>query len=377
MLLSNTYDPDVRVQREAEALVEAGYRVSIICWDRQSGLAPKETVSGIDVIRVQDVKSSHGLGWKQLMYLPRFWRKAWLSGRRLGPDFVHCHDLDTLYAGRRLKKLTGAALIFDAHEYYPASMSLYLPGLLVRLLDWWEGRLIRKADAVITASTVLRDEYLARGISPVEVLGNYPDPKRFPRLPAAKTRDARRSLGVNDEALLVGYIGGFSRNRMILPFIEAAALCPDVHFAVWGDGDQREAVEAAAESHPNVRCYGWADPEELPLYFQASDVIYYGLRLDYPGAQYNAPNTLTQAMITARPVIATNVGDLGRMVETTGCGVLIEEATPQAIAAAIGELRTTEQRRVLGERGYEAALQRYNADVVKKRLVELYDALVS
>jgi len=375
MLLSNAYAPDVRVQREAESLVEAGYKVTLICWDRKSAYAPYEAVSGIDIIRVGDVKSAYGLGWKQLVYLPRFWRKACQLGRRQAPDVVHCHDLDTLYAGWRLKQLTGAVMIFDAHENYSASMSLYLPSLFVRFLALWEGWLITKADAIITASTVLCEAYLARGISPVAVLGNYPDVKRFHHLPLAKARQARRALGVPDDALLVSYIGGFHLDRMILPFIEAAASCPGVHFAIWGAGYQQGAVEAAATKHRNVRYCGWANRDELPLCFQMSDIIYYGLRLDYPGAQYNAPNTLTQAMIMARPVIVTNVGDLGRIVETIDCGVLIDETTPQAIAEAIGKLEMSERRRALGGRGYDAALRSYNAEVVSKCLVELYSAI--
>jgi len=375
MFLSNAYAPDVRVQREAESLVEAGYRVSVICWDRRSTFAPYETVSGIDVIRVCDVKSAYGLGWKQLVHFPRFWRKACQLAITQAPDVVHCHDLDTLYVGWRLKKLTGAAMIYDAHENYPASMSLYLPSLLVKLLAWWEGRLIRKADATITASTVLREDYLARGIFPVAVLGNYPDVKRFQHLPMAEAREARRALGVPNGALLVSYIGGFHRDRMILPFIEAAASCPGVYFAIWGAGDQKAAVEEAATKHTNVHYCGWANRDELPLCFQMSDVIYYGLRMDYPGARYNAPNTLTQAMIMGRPVIVTNVGDLGRIVETTDCGVLIDQTTPQAIAEAIGKLEIPERRRELAERGYDAALRSYNADVVSRRLVELYAAI--
>jgi glycosyltransferase involved in cell wall biosynthesis len=290
----------------------------------------------------------------------------------LRPDVVHCHDLDTLYAGWRLKKATGAAILFDAHENYPASMSLYLPRLLVGVLCRWEQWLIQKVDAVITASTVLRDEYLARGLSPVLNLGNYADAERFRPLPDTDVRQARQKLGVPDDALLVSYIGGFHRNRAILPFLEAAGSSPDIHVAIWGDGDQAHALEVAAAGHPNVHCHGWADPNELPLCFQMSDVIYYGLRLDYPGAKYNAPNTLSQAMMMSRPLIATNVGDLGRIVEMTGCGILIEDTSPETIGAAIEALRSPEKRRALGEKGRAAALEAYNADALRDRLVELY-----
>ena len=34
MLLTNAFDPDPRVHHEAKALVESGYDVTILCWDR-------------------------------------------------------------------------------------------------------------------------------------------------------------------------------------------------------------------------------------------------------------------------------------------------------------------------------------------------------
>ena len=55
MLLSNAFRPDPRVEREADGLVQAGFRVTLICWDRAAELSSSELHDGIEVIRIQDV----------------------------------------------------------------------------------------------------------------------------------------------------------------------------------------------------------------------------------------------------------------------------------------------------------------------------------
>jgi glycosyltransferase involved in cell wall biosynthesis len=373
MLLTNAYRPDPRVQREARGLTDAGYQLAIICWDRRTELPPQEKDGRIHIIRVQDIPSGYGSGWRQLFYLPRFWYKAIKLARSLNPAVVHCHDFDTLYAGQQIKKQTGCALIYDAHEHYPALMSLYLPRPMVHALGQWEQRLRKQADATITASSILHDEF--NDHPPVYTLGNYPEIDPFLNIRDEEAAALRRSWGVAPETLLVAYIGGFSRNRLLLPFIETAALLPEVQFHLWGDGLQHTEVETAVSHHPNAHYHGWLNYTDLPLHFRAADIIYYGLRQDYPGAQYNAPNTIPQAMAAARPVIAGNIGDLGRMVNETQCGILLSETTAETIAAAIRTLKNSTTREKLGENGRLAARQTYNAKATQQQLIRIYQAL--
>jgi glycosyltransferase involved in cell wall biosynthesis len=375
MLLSNSYKPDPRVAREAHALAQDGQRVTVICWDRQGELPERENDQGVEIVRVHNIRSAYGSGWRQLFYLPRFWNQAARVAIALRPNVIHCHDLDTLSVGWRIKRRLRCRLVYDAHENYPAVMSLYLPPLMIKLLETWQNHLMPHADAIITASTVLQDEFRARGLSPVTALGNYHDLSAYSAVTDCEVHELRAELEVRPDQLLVAYLGGFSQDRALLPLIESAAYLPEAQVFLWGDGLQRAAVEAAVAQQPNVHYRGWLASAQLPRHFRAADVIYYGLRADYPGAIYNAPNTLAQAMAAGRPIVANDVGDLGRMIRSTQCGVLIRETTPQAIAQAIETLRDPALRARLGANGLQAAQSTYNARIVENQLVHLYRAL--
>jgi glycosyltransferase involved in cell wall biosynthesis len=376
MVLTNPYRPDPRVQREIEGLILGGYKVTLVCWDRQAEFSKIDTQDGITVRRVQDIRTVYGAGWRQLFYLPRFWRRAQGIGIELTPQIVHCHDLDTLWVGARLKKQIDCTLVYDAHEHYPATLSLYLPGIMCKSLVRWEDHLINSVDLTITASTVLSDEFQAKGIKNVVAIGNYPRFDFFSEAAVAAVKELRTRLKSDEQTLLVGYIAGLTRDRMILPLIQAADFLPTVQFHIWGDGAQRTDVQAASHQRENVHYHGWLPFSELPAHFHALDIVYYGLRKDYPGAVYNAPNTLTQAMAAGRPIIATDVGDLGRIIRDTDCGVLLKDATPKAIADAIQWLTNSDERSRLGTNGRQAAQKKYNAANNQKRLVELYEKLL-
>ena len=375
MILSNPFRPDPRVDPEAKTLSARGHQVTIVCWDREGILPTQESREGIRIVRVQSVKAGFGTGWRLAVRISRFWRQAVRLAMEVQPEVVHCHDLDTLYPGWRIKKRLGCRLIYDAHEHYPTMVSLSLPAPFVRALTLWERWLTRRVDATITASTVLRDEFagprpVARGHD--RVLSRHRAVRcrhgnRAERPADATSRGARRPAG--------GLHRRFSPNRMLLPMIEAADSLPHVKFHIWGDGAQRAAVEQAAAERPNVSYHGWLPSSELPRHFKAADVIFYGLRLDYPGAIYNAPNTLSCAMAAGRPVVATDVGDLGRMVRQADCGILIGGATPRAIAAAIEQLLEPATRARLGSNARQAAKGPYSATAQRAQLIALYDGL--
>ena len=377
MLLSNAFRPDPRVLKEANSLATAGYTVSIICWDRMGEMQAEDTLeSGARIQRIQSVRTVYGAGVRQILYTPRFWNAAARKAIALKPDLVHCHDLDTLYAGKQVKKQLGCKLLFDAHEDYPTQMSLYLPGVFTRLLDMFEHQMLRHVDAVVAASTVFMDKIIAAGFSPVVHLPNVQYLLPFQAVSQDQVIQERKALGLDQDAYVISYIGGFSRNRMLLPLIKAMNSLPQVTLLLCGDGHQRQAIEASVKGMANVKYLGWLPAEKVPLYTCLSDVIYYCLKPDYPGARYNAPNTLSNAMAAGRPVIANDIGDLGRIVRKTGCGILLDEVTPQAIREAILKLSDPILRAKHGDAGHQAAENEFNWSIAEKRLLDVYQLML-
>lgn len=377
MLLSNPHRPDPRVLWEAEALTGAGHRVTLIAWDRQAELPARQSEDGLEIIRIHSARSSYGAGLKQVLHIPSFWRAAVQLGRPLYPDVVHSHDLDTLFAGRQLKRISGCRLVYDAHENYPALMSLQLPHMAVRLLQRLENRLLHSVDHTITASRLFSDEIVTRGFSTVTAIGNYANLDLYREITPDQVVAARHEMGIPANALVVAYIGGFTKDRVILPLIQAARLLPEMHVLLAGDGPQRPEIGACSSGVNNIHILGWVPLDQVPLITRLSDLVYYALNPDYPGAAYNAPNALGNAIAAGVPLLANDIGDLGDTIRRYNCGLLLTELTPQAVAIAIYQLRDPALRQKLATNSALAVAEGCTAEASKQKLLDVYDALFS
>jgi glycosyltransferase involved in cell wall biosynthesis len=251
-------------------------------------------------------------------------------------------------------------------------MSQYLPGLLVRALSILERSLLKKVDYMITVSPLIVQKYSAFSGCPIQTVQNFLPLKSYNSITPEMMMAARLSLGLSPDDYFVVYIGGFSLNRMLLPLIEAVSRLPDVQLILWGDGQQKSAVQKALRNIPNARYLGWASSENVALFTSLADVIYYCIKPDYP---FSSPNTLSNAMLAGRPILANRVGDLGQIVEETGCGILLYEVTPGAIHSALETLRDPALRQKLGNAGREAAEEQYNWENEAKKLLDVYENL--
>jgi len=365
MLLSNAFRPDPRVHKEARSLVQAGYKVTIICWDRQSELASHEDIDGIAIHRI-GVRSVYKAGSRQMFYLPRFWRQALRELRKLRPDTVHCHDLETTPAGYWYARVQRLPWIFDAHECYPEQTRLHTNTAIYYFLLLLERFMTKRTTYVITVGNLLAERFRQMG-GRVAVVGNYQILQ-----PQPEAKITRAALGFSSAAFIVAYIGSFIPSREILPLLFATAHLREVTVLLLGDGPQRAAIEAALPKYPRVRYLGQVPQEEVPDYTNLADVIYYGLNSDDRNNHYSCPNALFHALAAGKPLLTTNVGEIAHIVRAEQCGLVVEQPTPILLAQAIDKMRQLDLLAQFAGNARRAASQKYNWRVAEKTLFALY-----
>lgn len=365
MLLSNAFRPDPRVHKEARSLVQAGYKVTIICWDRQGELASYEIMDGVAIRRI-GVRSVYKAGSRQMFYLPRFWRQAWRELRKLRPDLVHCHDLETTPAGYWYARTQRLPWIFDAHECYPEQTRLHTNSAVYYFLLLLERFMTKRATYIITVGNLLAERFRQMG-GRVAVVGNY---QVLHPQPIAKIN--RVMLGLKNDAFIIAYIGSFIPSREILPLIFATELANDVTVLLLGDGPQRAAIEAALPKHPRVRYLGQVAQEDVPDYTALADVIYYGLNSDDQNNHYSCPNALFHALAVGKPLLTTSVGEIAHIVRAEQCGLVVERPKPILLAQAIDKMRQLDLLAQFASNARRAGSEKYNWRVAEKNLLEIY-----
>lgn len=374
MLLANAFLPDPRVLKEAGSLASRGYQITILAWDREGKLPPLENLEGIIIKRIC-IRSTFNRRMAQLPRILLLWWRMILIGQKKSFDVIHCHDLDTLFPAIILKLLTNRPLIYDTHENYSMVKSASLPGFFVKALGFVEKKLLNMVDVIITASTFVGDEFRRVCAKPLITLGNYWQLNSSSRISQADVLAERRRLGIPETDLIVGYIGGLKRSRKIAPLLQAVEDEMGVSVFICGAGEQKSLVEQEARKKRCVYYLGWVPFEHVPLYTCLADVIYYGLD-DYPGALYNCPNALFMALAKGRAILASDVGDLGKIVREESCGIVMKRSNQEEIRQALRRLQNRAYLQSLQKKALAAARSKYNWGAAEKMLVETYGHLL-
>jgi hypothetical protein len=100
--------------------------------------APRCSSAPVSITRI-GVPAGYRTGRALASRLPLFWWRAWHELRRARPDVVHAHDLDTLPVGYAYSRLSGARLIYDAHEYYAGMVRANVGGRVGPPWTRWAG----------------------------------------------------------------------------------------------------------------------------------------------------------------------------------------------------------------------------------------------
>ncbi|MEO5986125.1 MAG: glycosyltransferase family 4 protein [Candidatus Limnocylindria bacterium] len=196
MIVDNYY-PDIRVERQARALVRRGHSVDVICL-RREGDRPREVIDGIRIRRLPVQRQlGMGLGPQMLEYLTfMVWSGALVSVLHLRKrfDVVQVHNVpDFLVFAALVPRLTGAAILLDLHDLMPEFFASRIGGsmdsLAVRLVRVQERASTGFADKVLTVTDLWRRTLIARGLddAKVDVVMNLPDDALFqPRAPEVR-----------------------------------------------------------------------------------------------------------------------------------------------------------------------------------------------
>jgi glycosyltransferase involved in cell wall biosynthesis len=366
MLLSNAFDPDPRVHREALSFLEAGYAVKILCWDRGEGLPEKEAIDGIEVERIT-LRSAHGRGTAQIFFLGMLWARMFVRALGSDADIAYCHDFDTLPVGIALKLVKRKKAIFDSHEVYSRMLGRNVSGVVKGITVFLERLLIRRADHVVVTCPAMRDLYLAMGVSGISVAGNYKDPDDY-KVPCEALANERANLGIGNK-LVISYISNLGPERIIEPLLETVKEDGDIFLIVGGEGYKRKTVEDASKECARIKYLGYVPPDKVPLYTALSDIVYYGYDRKAGMAEFCNPNKLFEALASGKAFIGGDFGQMGEIIREERCGLALEEFTVETVKKAVDTMKDPAKLRMFKDNALRAGREKYRWRISEKSLL--------
>lgn len=279
---------------------------------------------------------------------------------KLQPDIIHC-NLCTPWA-------CATALLVAL--FLPHIRIVRVDQLPLRTTDaWmlWRTRFLSlRVDAHVAvgqASAQRMEDFYALGRdSVISIPNGVPDrPELLQPAPAN-----------SEGSLIVGSIGRLDAMKTHDVLIRAIAQVEGAQAVILGDGGQRTTLERLATDlgvRDRIQILGWLDDPRA--YLPKFDVV------AMPSRSEGFPLAMVEAMLAARPVIATRVGSMPEAIQDGTTGILIEKNDVTGLANALQQLRDDPAQRLqLGKQARELAIAHFTATTMAAHYQQLWQTLL-
>lgn len=258
---------------------------------------------------------------------------ALIAARRLGIPFV--------YEVRGLWEITqlSANPAWSKSDRYK---------LAVRL----ETFVARESDAVLAITSQVRDELVARGVTPgvISLMPNSVDTDEFTPMPPFEP--LRRKLGLAEGTVVVGYAGSLVPYEGLEDLLAATKIVHDggidVRVVIVGDGVQLPELKRQASDLEILDCVtftGRVPASEVPDYVSIFDIMPCPRRR-LPVTEMVSPLKPLEAMASAKAMILSDLAPLRDLAgQDQERAILCEPGSPASLADAIAYLAHNEDIR--------------------------------
>jgi glycosyltransferase involved in cell wall biosynthesis len=288
--------------------------------------------------------------------------------RRVRVDVVHNYLLRANLVGTLAARAAGVPVVLTSKRGCHDRRGLEL--MAARLSN-------RLADCVTANADAVRSFVHANEGCPLNKMVVIPsgiDTDRFAVLPSA---DYKARLGLAPGSRVVGIITRQRVRKGVEEFLramaEVRARVPQACALVVGEVSLDEALAALVRSlglGGHVHLIG--PRSDMPEVLSAFDLFVLSSHDE------GMSNAILEAMAMEKPVVATDVGGTGEVVQAGRTGLLVPPKDPGALAAAIVEVLTMPADAVaaMGQRARAVVVERFSAHAMVRQMEDLYTQLL-
>ena len=384
MLVTNDVSRDIRVRKESQSAANAGFEVVVIGCRSQSVRGNENWMTdGGQVVRVLRVTEPLTAGGHPLVRKVRhYWGMRRIQGHLAAaalserPDVVHANDLDTLPSAIAVARMSGARVVYDAHELYTEMFDRPHAGPIERaliasqkyVLRKQEARLAPRADAVFTVNPFIASELARRySITLPGVVLNVPPAQTLHALPLP---DLPRPIFL--------YQGGLTKGRGLPEIVDNFGSVRSGSLVLMGAGPLAEELAARAASTgltDRVTVLPPVAPEDVVRVAASADIGVIPYVAGSLNNYYSSPNKLFDYLHAGLAIVATNLPFVAQVLSETGAGMVANTDSAVDLAGVMDRLADNPAQLETFRQASAAAAQRYTWEREVAPLIEAYRRL--
>lgn len=399
MVVWNEFLNDARVLKEAQTLALAGHTIVVHALHTPGVTQEKEVIEeGITAVRVArspfwrlrqrkkaKVVQSDAVVQKPigrinpLIFILRACTRVWthlnlmVRIAAMRADVVHAHDVNTLVTAWLAAKLSGAKLVYDAHEI---STSREGYASLRNLVGAVEKLLMPRANGTIT-TTDARAKFFARAYSVARPVVLQNRPRQQPLLSSSQIRD---ELALDKPWPIIVYQGGVQQGRGLERLARVAERVPNAYFVFIGGGRLDGILRQIAQElniEDRVRFIPTVPLADLPSYTASADIGVQPIENTCLNHYTTDSNKLFEYVQAGLPIVASDLPEIRRIVKGHNLGLLVPPGDSAALSTALNELVEDQQKRGIFANNSKIAAETLNWEAQEHVLLDLYKNVLS
>jgi len=382
-----------RAFNEIETLVDNGFAVEVVGFDKSRKLPMNEKIGKVRIFRARPKFWIDAGLLNVLDFFPAF-SALFSAALKSGAKTYHCYDLTSLLACSVVKifRRYDKKIIYDAYENWPELISnspnfLRVRRLVGNVTMLIEVLFVRLADYVLTIDSVdneLLERYRMFNGN-VEVLLNVPK-LNLPTEGKIQEEFTRNYAG-HDVIVSVGAIAkhvGILKAVMSIKIVKEKI--PNVKLLIAGGSgysyenkEDKDEILGYIKKHKLESYVEFVGPVPYSRILNFLHVAKVCLMLYQPTPwllKYSKSSSkLFLYMLSSKPLVASKM-PIAQIAEDEQCGILVDPTNPQEIAnAIIYLLENPVKAKLMGEKGKKAVLMKYNWNIFSERLLGVYERM--
>jgi glycosyltransferase involved in cell wall biosynthesis len=277
-------------------------------------------------------------------------------------DVIHTHGYKADVYARAATSTRQSVLVATCHNWPSSEWKMRIYAALDRLL-------LKGFDRIAVISDAVAETLQRSGVRPprLQTIPNGVEIERFRNASPV----LRKELEVG-EAALVGFVGrlvpGKGGEILLHAAEQVLAVIPKTKFVFVGDGPSRRDWEVlAAQLRILNKVVFTGVREDMPSVYASLDLLV------LPSVCEAMPMCVLEAMAAGRPVVATRVGAVPKMVAEEHTGFLVEAGEIDTLAKAIlRALNDPARAREMGANGQARVSKHFSSDAMAAQYVALY-----
>lgn len=339
------------------------YNCTVCCFDERGILADELEKEGVEVIVM---RRKSGLDFSLILKLA-----GMMKERKI--DIVHAYNAGPFFYGSLAAKISRIPVCIVSFT----ALSIAIDSRT------WKKRLQNKlcsylVEKMVTVTEGMKADFARRnGIPPgkIDVIRYGVDFNKYNI--QMNIKNGREKFGIKPSDIVLGTIARLVPEKGHVYLFEAikevAASCPEIKLILVGDGPLHFELEKSAERlgiAENVKFFGYHSdiPELLSLF----DIFV------LPSVFEPFGIVLLEAMAAGKPVIATAISEIPKIVADGKTGILVPPKDASALSSAIVELvRDPHKRQMMGKNGMERVVGEFSLEKSAAGYKHLYQDLLA